>query len=344
MHIIVDIRSEIVHSIITDYASNWVDLWRLRYPDHRVSYIHFRSQECPSNGESVIVSQTNWWRKSKRITTNGNPEIFRCINFSKYPPYDSKIETITHIFDHLDVLYPKVEISGLERIFKIQSKNKIGASYKIIVPSLQIGQEAVSLDHIREEKIEIIPYLKFSTEVNHTNILSQFSITEKYFLYDGTYGTESGILYILNGFKQYRDRGWKYILILIGKPTDIEFKNITDQIQKLELTGFVRIVGTLDIENTRSLYKNANGWIYIGAYYAWGPRIELAENYNIPLLISQIPVFQDYFDFSIVIHPNHLSNLWEKMQELENHIPKSSRKIWNEKLMQAYEKIIAERS
>ncbi|NRH21007.1 hypothetical protein HOO68_03105 [Candidatus Gracilibacteria bacterium] len=345
MHLIVDIRSSFpINPIIILYASNWVDLWHTRHPEHRISYIHFSHQECPPNGQSVIVSQPTWWGRGKRLRSKGTSEIFRCVNFSKYPPYDSKIETISHIFDYVDILYPKIEPTGIQKILKVQSKNKINKSYKIIVPSLQVGQESVSLIDTKEESIEIIPYLEFQKNTNYTNILSQLSITGKYWIYDGSYGSEANIPNLLQGYKTYRELGGTYTLILMGLLVGMELRNISDQIQKMNLTGFVRIIGTLEAKDIESLYQNANGWIYIGAYYAGGPKIELARTYHIPLLISHIPTFQDFFDNSITIHPNHLSTLGSLLQELETSKKEFYQKITNEKIMQAYEKIIAEKS
>lgn len=112
----------------------------------------------------------------------------------------------------------------------------------------------------------------------------------------------------------------------------------------MELTGFVRIIGTLDIASVESLYTTASGWIYIGAYYASGPRIELARSHHIPLLISNISTLQDYHEHALTIHPNHLSTLGKLLQELENYTPIIKRKISNSDIMLAYDRIIAERS
>ncbi len=75
----------------------------------------------------------------------------------------------------------------------------------------------------------------------------------------------------------------------------------------MNLTGIVRIIGAIEEETTESLYMYTSGWIYIGAYYSGGPRIELARSHKIPLLISDIPSLSDYHPGSIVMHPNHLS-------------------------------------
>jgi hypothetical protein len=104
-------------------------------------------------------------------------------------------------------------------------------------------------------------------------------------------------------------------------------------VQQLDITGSVRIIGTLESDSIESLYMHASGWIYIGAYYASGPRIELARSHHIPLLISDISSLSDYHATALCIHPNHLNTLGESLQYLEQGDKKIIRKISNDDIM-----------
>lgn len=88
---------------------------------------------------------------------------------------------------------------------------------------------------------------------------------------------------------------------------------------------------------------HASGWVYVGAYYTGGPRIELARSYQIPLLISNIPSLMEYHSDSITLHPNHLSQLGQLLRELEHTTVTIVRKASNEDIMKAYTKILAEK-
>ncbi len=88
---------------------------------------------------------------------------------------------------------------------------------------------------------------------------------------------------------------------------------------------------------------HASGWIYVGAYYTGGPRIELARGYQIPLLISNISSLADYHSISITLHPNHLSQLGQSLMDLEHKTMTKVRKISNEDIIKAYTKILAEK-
>lgn len=88
---------------------------------------------------------------------------------------------------------------------------------------------------------------------------------------------------------------------------------------------------------------HASGWIYVGAYYTGGPRIELARSYQIPLLISNIPSLVDYYSTSITLHPNHLGQLGQSLRDLEHKTMTGIRKASNEDIIKAYTKILAEK-
>ena len=344
MHLIVDIRSTSpVDPVMTRYASSWVDLWIERHPTDRVTYIHLDSQDCPDNGRSLVVSPPSWWWGAKKLATPESTEILRCVNFWQYPPYDPSIETISHIWDHADILYPRWSQTLIERIIQPVAKNRNSTKNTIIVPSLSIGQEAVEITHTRESSIEIIPYITLTPGKWDRHTLSQLSISESYWLYDGSYGSESGIIHLLSGYRDYRALWGTHILLLVGKQSSTETRDIAIQVQSLSLTGSVRIIGALENESIESLYMHARGWIYVGAYYSGGPRIELARSHHIPLLISDIPALLDYHSDAITIHPSHLSVLGQALRDLEHRVQKETRKISNDNIMIGYERVISKK-
>ncbi len=341
MHLIIDIRSlQPVDPIITRYASSWVDLWISRHPTDTISYIHYGLQNCPENGRSIIIPEPSWWKRKKKLSLSETSEIFRLINFSWYSQYDPGIATLSHIWNHADTLYPR-RTTGLIQRYISSTQYRHNDNNTIIVPSLNVGQEAVEINHIPEASIEIIPYITIPPGKWDRHTLSQLSITESYWLYDGSYGGESGIMNLLKWYKSYRDLGGTNILLLVWQQSSIETRNIALQIQSYSLTGSVRIIGALEETHMESLYAHANWWIYIGAYYSGGPRIELARSYHIPLLISKIPSLADYHSDAITVHPSHLSNLGQSLMDLEHVDTNKTRKISNDNIMIGYERVIS---
>jgi hypothetical protein len=344
MHLIIDIRqSSPIDPIIVRYAENWVDLWIARHPTDIVSYIHYSGQDCPENGRSLIVSPPSWWWGRKRLSIWDTNEIFRCINFSPYPPYDPSITTTSHIWDHAGILYPRETPPLFERYTHTIADIRNNKNNTIIVPSLTVGQEAVEITHIPEAAIEIIPYITMHPGKWDRHTLSQLSISGSYWLYDGSYGSESGIVNLLKWYKSYRDLGGTHILLLAGRQSSLETRDIALQIQSLSLTGSVRIIWALESESIESLYLHASGWIYVGAYYSGGPRVELARSHHIPLLIPDIPSLIDYHSDAMTIHPSHLSGLGQAIRDLEHMDKKENRKISNDNIMIGYERVISQK-
>ncbi len=344
MHIIIDIRSvPPVDSIITRYAASWVDLWISRHPTDTISYIHYIAQDCPDNGRSIVVPISSWWRRKQKLSLAETSEVFRSVNFSSYSPYDPSITTISHVWSHVDILYPRRPPTLIERHINTNTKKRNNPNNTIIVASLAIWQEAVEITHISESSIEIIPYITMTPGKWDRHTLSQLSITEQYWLYDGSYGSESGIVDLLRWYKSYRDLGGTHILLLVWQQFPIETRSIALQIQSLWLTGSVRITWALEGGSIESLYMHASGWIYIGAYYSGGPRIELARSHHIPLLISDIPSLLDYHSDAITIHPSHLSNLGQALRDLENMNTHKTRRISNDNIMIGYERVISQK-
>lgn len=344
MHLIIDIRSTSpVDPIMTRYASSWVDLWSTRHPTDRISYLHYEQQDCPENGRSVVVSLSSWWSRKPLFSARWVNDIFRCVSFSTCPPYDNHIVTLSHIWDFAHILYPRYEKTLIDRLLSVHTKNRNRKWNTIIVPSLTIGQQTVELTHMAEEDIEIIPYITLTLIQAARHTLAQLSISGPYWIFDGSYGSESGIHGLLQGYKDYRDMGGSHLLLLMGRLSPNELRDISLRVQQLNLTGSVRIIGALDSEGIESLYLHASGWIYVGAYYTSGPRIELARSHHIPLLISDIDSLSDYHDWSLLIHPSHLGTLGNLLQQLEHSDKKENRKISNDTIMKKYEKIIAER-
>ncbi len=342
MHLIIDIRSTSpIDPIITRYAGSWVDLWVSHHPTDTISYIHYVHQDCPENGRSVIVTPPYWWWGSQKLSKGDTSEIFRCVNFSPYPPYDPTIDTISHIWDHTDILYPHHTRGLWYRLLWTNANTRNSTKNTIIVPSLSIGQEAVEITHANESSIEIIPYIALTPGKWDRHTLSQLSISGPYWLYDGSYGSESGIIQLLSGYRDYRELWGMHILLLIGQQSSVETRYIALQIQSLGLTGSVRIIGALDYTSLESIYIHASGWIYVGAYYSGGPRIELARSHHIPLLISDIPALLDYRDDAMTIHPSHLASLGQMLRDLETSEQKETRKISNDNIMIGYGRVIA---
>lgn len=320
MHIIIDIRSRHPEdNIMIRYAENWVKKWRDRNPHDIFTFLIFHDQEAPEWENFFRVRPASWLSWKKRIQSTNKNEIFRCVNFSQYPPYDSNIPTITHIFDMAKWFYDSETNANIlrrkEREYEI--KKIIQNSSHIIVPNFFTGNELVELWNANESNIDIFPILEFEPIEADERIFQQSRFWENFFLHDATYGSESNIIALLEEFQKYKNNNGKYHLALHGN-TGKNLTSITEAIRVLQLEQYITITGSLNKNEQEALYNKAKAWIFIGPYNTSKTNISLAHGKKIPLILSDIPAFTLYKS-AIKIHPNHLENLSTLLLQVETN-------------------------
>lgn len=337
MHLIIDIRQKISDPMITRYALAWTQSWCDRHPWDTVTYLALDGQDTPNNISTLRIPQQQSWRTKKSIATKGTREIFRCVNFSRFAPYDPQINTISHIYDALDFLYPKDEnIWQQYRKTQIQ-KSLIRTSKHIIVPHDTIANELVETLQTHESKYVTIPYISISPEKN-TPFLQELGINTPYWIYDGQYGSEVDMSSLLSWYKQYQENGGTHMLVLMWDPW-WELKNLTNLIRAMNIANHVKFIWMPLWSLIDAIYTYASGWIYTGNYYAGNARVELARSYGLPLLLSDIAVFDGYE--SLRVHPHHLQSLATKLLSFEKQKSPTYENN-NDAIMKTYERLIAE--
>lgn len=342
MHIIIDIRDAHPFSSITErYGESWWNLWKSHHPHDTITYLIFESQKAKTERYIQVPRwPASWWRKKKLMSHTWN-EVFRCVNFSLYEPYNKHIPTLTHIFHNRAWLYPNewentyIARKGIEyRMHGIIEK-----SSKIIVPSMSTWLECVELWWIGEHDIEIIPYIPLIPWEVDILTPMQFQIHSPFFLYDGEFWSESNIIGMLKWFEMYKHvYGWKNILIMHGSP-GYELSNITQMIRAFDLTEHVKLVGILEWSNREWLYQHASAWLMVGSYFSGWPLIELAHAHGLPMVLSEISPLKSYE--SIHLHPNHIGEeLAPILINIEKHQGPHTRKPHSHMdtdIMRAYE-------
>lgn len=215
-------------------------------------------------------------------------------------------------------------------------------STKIIVPSMSTGLECVELWGMKESNIEIIPYIPLSKwEIDELTGI-QFQIGESFFLYDGSFWTESNILSILKGFEIYRHLYHGTSSLIMHGSLWNELSHITQIIRAFELTEYVKIVGVLEWPKYEWLYAHANAWIMLGSYYSGGPRVEFAHTHGLPMILSDVASVRQYG--TKLIHPNHIAeDLAPILKSLEQGGDKEKRSHEYEEgdIVRAYENYLS---
>lgn len=243
MHIIVDIRSQhLSDSTTIRYAKNWAQKWKNRHPHDTITFLIFENQEAPEQENFLRIRPTGWLSARKNIASTQKNEIFRCVNFSRYTPYDPKIPTITHIFDMAKWFYDNETNANIlrrkEREYEIRKIVK--QSSHIIVPNFFTGNELVELWNVHESKIDIFPFLTFENIPENDTIFQNINFPKEYFLHDASFGAEANIDMLLEQFAKYKQHGGKFSLVLHGNAGK-HLKSITENIRALQLEKEVHI-------------------------------------------------------------------------------------------------------
>lgn len=320
MHLLVDIRSRHLEDLwVIRYALNWAKKWKQYNPNDQITFLIFDQQEAPEWENFIRVKPSSWFTTPKKIASAQKNEIFRAVNFSRYPPYDSSIPTVTFLMDMGRWFYDNETNANIlrrkEREFEI--KRLIKHSAHFIVPSFFAGNELVELWNVDEKKVDILPLIHLDPISTNDQVFVENNLPKDFFLFDATFWPESNIEILLDEFSKFIKNWWKTHLILHWNISK-HLSHLTEILKKNHLEKWVHITGILDIHSLETLYQKAKSWIFVGAYNTAKTAIALADSYDILLVLSDIRAF-DLYPHAIKIHPNHLEELSKIFQKIEKN-------------------------
>lgn len=206
MHIIVDIRSRHPEDAYTArYAINWAKKWKNFSPNDTITFLILDQQEAPEGERFHRVKPVGWFSPAGKIASSHQNEVFRCLSFSRYAPYDPSIPTLTHIFDMGRWFYDNETNANIlrrkEREYEI--KKLVKNSSHCIVPSFFTGNELVELWNVHEKNVDIIPMLDMEKIPTDESIFLMRNLPREFFLYDATFGVEANLEILLREFGKY---------------------------------------------------------------------------------------------------------------------------------------------
>lgn len=157
MHLLVDARTSSMSDIAhIRYAELWASLWQKNSPHDRITFLIYDGDRVESQD---VISLPRGYLWQKKIAHHGHGPS-RVISFSRLPPLDMSIPTITHVPDMVDVFYPRYTQNYIRRRYDGYTFRKnLKLSRYLIVPHRGIERDIVDMYGISEEKISIIPSL-----------------------------------------------------------------------------------------------------------------------------------------------------------------------------------------
>lgn len=166
----------------------------------------------------------------------------------------------------------------------------------VIVPTRSVKEDILKKIHIDGKKIEVIyegtSKLNVSNEKNKT-VIEQYGLKKNhYFLYVGNAYPHKNIETLLDAFLQFNSKNPNFALALIGKK-DYFYKRLLDAPVAKALAEALCYIESPNDAQLYELYKNAAFFISVSKMEGFAlPALE-AMNAGVPLVLSDIPVFQE---------------------------------------------------
>lgn len=147
MRIIVDIRTASVHELIIPLTGiAWANMWKKLKKDDTISLLVHEHQFHVSDFPLITVPVPSIFIPQKSLRPKKTNQIFRTIQFSNYPIYDTSIPSLVHVSSHADHLYHNTGDGALVwRYRDWQRKQNFKRATTLIVPDIQVGRELVEI-------------------------------------------------------------------------------------------------------------------------------------------------------------------------------------------------------
>ena len=223
------------------------------------------------------------------IFTNTLTPVYKIPNKNYYPvlhdlwAYKSP-ETVTFA----QKLYTKFVIFSIKSTYK-----------KIITVSNTVKNEIVDFFKCSPDDVQVV-YNTFSfgekptislTEHQQQAILYKFGIESKqYILSVATLNKRKNIPMLIDAYNKLENNDVK--LVLVGGASTEKFKNIDNE--NIIFTGYV------NDETLKVLYKNALLYVFPSIYEGFGIPIIDAQNFGVPVLCSDIEIFREIGNNSVL--------------------------------------------
>ena len=194
--------------------------------------------------------------------------------------------------------------------------------YNILVPRiLKKAQKIFTVSYFSKSEIEkYFPYSKGKIEVIYNAIDDNLQKNncdthkEPYVLTVGSLEPRKNISKLINAMSINNN----IKLVIVGDKNSKVFDNVYDNLN-LNIENVV-FTGYIENEELQELYENATAFIYPSIYEGFGiPPLE-AQNYGIPVIISDIEVFREIYGESVYyVNPHESEHIYNGIEKVFNN-------------------------
>lgn len=256
---------------------------------------------------------------------NGKPLLINLI--SSVPIiYSNQISSIYDIAFNINSDWYNFKYSFF---YKLMTKFVIARSKKIISCSQFSIDEITKYYKTPSSKFEVIygAVSPFDTSGNERINTGD----SKYFLTLGSVSKRKNLIYLIRAFIEFSKNNQDYKLLIIGNLHIAILNKDDDEMQSMIATNSnIEVLGFVPDNQLSSLFQEASLFIYPSLYEGFGlPPLE-AQYYNCPVAVSDIPIFREVYEDSVLYcsldHTNSLTEIFHKIENKKIDIEELKRK------------------
>lgn len=323
------------HSGLGNYSRNIISYLCEEYPNN-MNFLFTPNKKnklnisLNNNSKTISPGKTNpifnsWWRTKGILKDPFFKQLDIYHGLSNELPIGidkSKTKSIVTIHDLIFVRYPHLYKKIDRAIYLWKMKRACTQADKIIAISTQTKNDIIEFLKINPNKIETVYqgcndiYIdKVSTE-QRNKIKSKYNLPENYILSVGTIEDRKNTFRIV---KALHEHNIDFPLVLVGKSRPYT-EQIRTYIAKNKLENKIFIINNVEFLDLPAIYQNATIFIYPSIFEGFGIPIIEAFNSDIPVIVSNIDVFEEVAaDAAVFVDPYNTNNIAEAIQNLLNN-------------------------
>lgn len=204
----------------------------------------------------------------------------------------------TVIHDIGQILYPKFFYKKGNLIYKFELNILLRKKGIVIVPSNSVKRELISTFKFIKSAVFVIKeglhewVFKKYTDEDKANVINKYNLPEDYILSVGTLEPRKNLVQSILGFKEFLKLNPSFKYLIVGKKGWF-YDEILEIVQKSNLEDNVKFLGYVPDSDLPVIYDNSQLLILLSHYEGFGLPLIEATARNVPVLASNIDVFNE---------------------------------------------------
>jgi glycosyltransferase involved in cell wall biosynthesis len=164
-------------------------------------------------------------------------------------------------------------------------------------------------------KNKSIDFIYAASQVDYSDnyimdTLLKYKIDTDYFLFLGTLEPRKNPLNLIKAFLKFKENTKSTMKLVFAGKKGWLYADVLDYIETNKMQNEIIFTGYITNKEKYDLLKNTKAFIFLSIYEGFGiPALE-ALKFNVPTLLSDIPVFHELFkDNALYVNPNNIDEV-----------------------------------